>query len=295
MFAGGVYMLDMMKPLARFGPVVVPDLPGCVITGVTETPSSAAARVPANARFLRAFLARLGVRDVVLHGWSMGSVIALRYAAGRVVHGDDGVRLRGLVLATPPLPVPLSAAGRLAWGTLGRLACDVFPPLAHAAATLMTPRLATAVIDHLERRRHWFPVVNDVEGISDETIAWWFDFYRAACAHPRVYAYAADALASIGRSMYVDQRDLLQAMMAVREPVLLYSGATDPLISQASIDQALRMRPDWFSHVVHDAGHGIPAQRPEEYAEVVGRWLADNVMGAVRRDSAGVSSGHRWM
>src|SRR5262249_9188590 len=71
--------LDTIEPLTTSGRVIAPDMPG-TLTGHTSSPHRSAARAEINARFLRAFTATLGLRDVVAHGWSMGGLVALLFA-----------------------------------------------------------------------------------------------------------------------------------------------------------------------------------------------------------------------
>ena len=59
--------LDTIRPLAACGRVIAPDMPG-TLAGHTASPHRSAARAQINARFLRAFTAALGLRDVVARG-----------------------------------------------------------------------------------------------------------------------------------------------------------------------------------------------------------------------------------
>jgi pimeloyl-ACP methyl ester carboxylesterase len=65
--------LDVIPPLSRLGPVIVPDLPG-TLAGHTGSPTRLGPRAETNARFLRAFLRTLDVDRVIIHGWSMGGL-----------------------------------------------------------------------------------------------------------------------------------------------------------------------------------------------------------------------------
>jgi pimeloyl-ACP methyl ester carboxylesterase len=59
--------LDTIRPLTAHGRVIASDLPG-TLAGHTASPRRRAPRAENNARFLRAFTATLGLRDVVAHG-----------------------------------------------------------------------------------------------------------------------------------------------------------------------------------------------------------------------------------
>ena len=60
---------------------------------------------------------------MVVHGWSMGGLVSVLFAAGA-----PG-RVQRLVLVSPTLPGPMSPLGRLGWQTIGRLALPDLPPV----------------------------------------------------------------------------------------------------------------------------------------------------------------------
>lgn len=129
MTAAGSFWLDLIRPLAAYGPVVAPDLPGTVF-GDTEAPSVNTARLAPSARFLRAFAGALNLHRLVVHGWSMGGPIALRFAALAPELAER------VVLTCPPLPMPLTPLQRLGWQTFGRGAVTLGPVLARALVRL---------------------------------------------------------------------------------------------------------------------------------------------------------------
>ncbi|WP_062437709.1 alpha/beta fold hydrolase [Herbidospora daliensis] len=78
--AGGASMwLDLIGPLSALGRVVAPDLPG-TLPGHTGAPHVRAAGTRPDARFLHAFADRLEITGAVVHGWSMGGLVALLFA-----------------------------------------------------------------------------------------------------------------------------------------------------------------------------------------------------------------------
>lgn len=272
MAAGGVLMLDLIRPLSGYGPVVAPDLPGSIF-GQTDTPRHGAGRVEINARFMRAFTATLGLDRVVVHGWSMGAAVALRFAA------ETPDRVVAAVLACPPLPMPLTPAERLGWQTLGRLALAGGPVVARGLARLAGRRTIEAKLGYLEGR----PVPSlfsglggDISRIPPETLAVWREQIAEVRHHPETLGYAATAFASAVSGIYVDRSATWSAIDRVAAPVLLLWGPEDPLIIRPMIDDVLARRPDWHLHVLTGAGHGAPAERPDEYLEAVDRWLTDN-------------------
>lgn len=269
-------MLDLIRPLSTYGPVVAPDLPGSIF-GQTDTPIPTAGRIEPNARFVSAFTATLGLDRVVVHGWSMGALVALRFAA------DAPNRVVAAVLACPPLPIPLTRTERLAWQTLGRLVLAVGPVLAVGLARLAGRRMIEANLAYLDGK----PVPSVFSGLGmdislfpPETMAVWREQMAEVRDHPETLGYAATAFASVVSGICVDQLKTRSAIDHVAAPVLLLWGSEDPLMIRPMIEDALARRPDWHLHVLAGAGHGAPAERPEEYVDAVGRWLTDDVSTA---------------
>lgn len=261
-------LLDLIAPLRTLGPVIAPDLPGSLF-GHTGSPHPRAAKAVPNARFLKAFTARLGVQDVVVHGWSMGALVAVLFAdsaAERVGH---------LVLAAPALPGPLPAGEALFWRTLGRLGLSVGSPAARAVLRLTGRRLLglklRTVTDSAGRPGgHAFG--GDVSWLSPEMIALLSAEVRGA--QPQRLGDAVTAFASVMSALFIDQRPVHQAVAAVNVPVLLLWGDHDVLIGRSTIDDLVRRRPDWESRVFASVGHLLPLEAPSGYVEAVGEWLA---------------------
>ena len=68
--------IDLVPHLRQFGPVISVDLPG-TITGHTGAPYRRGPRADLDARFVSAFVRQLRLESqVVLHGWSMGGLVA---------------------------------------------------------------------------------------------------------------------------------------------------------------------------------------------------------------------------
>ncbi len=143
--------IDLVPHLRQLGPVISVDLPG-TITGHTGAPHRYGPRAHLDARFVLAFVRQLRLeRQVVLHGWSTGGLVAA-LAAGMMPN-----ETRGVVLMAPALPWRLtSPAERLAWQTLGRLAVAAGPP-----ALRITMRLAGKYI--LDAKRN---AIRDAGAVS---------------------------------------------------------------------------------------------------------------------------------
>ncbi|MQA10570.1 MAG: alpha/beta fold hydrolase [Pseudonocardiaceae bacterium] len=269
--AGGTFLLDLIRPLTAYGDVIAPDLPGSIF-GHTGTPRVNAPRVEPNARFLRAFTDTLGLDRVILHGWSLGGAVALRFAAA-----TD--RVERLVLANPPLPARLTAAQWVGWQTLGRLAIAVGPAAARGLLRFWGRRAIDQKLRILER---FDPSELDTMGgdpsrIAPENIELWTDQLAELRSDPSKMAYAATAFGSVVSGIFVNRRPVFDAIDRITAPVLLLWGAEDPLVERQAVDQVLARRPDWHLHVFASAGHAAPLEVPEEYVDVVGRWLGHGV------------------
>jgi pimeloyl-ACP methyl ester carboxylesterase len=262
--------LDTMRPLAAHGRVIAPDLPG-TLAGHTASPHRSAARAEINARFLRAFTATLGLRDFVAHGWSMGGLVALLFA------DLAPERVGGLVLVAPALPGPLSAAQALGWQTLGRLTVSAGPPVLRGLL-----RLTGRGLLELKTRRHATPEAlsasdlaylgGDPSRLSHDITALWAEELDGIRARPDRLPDAVTAFGSAVSAMYVKRRPVREAIDRVPVPTLLLWGDQDPLIGRPVIDNLTARRPDWSLHVFDSAGHLLPLEVANAYADVIGGW-----------------------
>lgn len=262
--------LDTIRPLTAHGRVIAPDLPG-TLAGHTASPRRSAPRAENNARFLRAFTATLGLRDVVAHGWSMGGLVALLFA------DLAPKRVGGLVLVAPPLPGPLSAAQVLGWQTLGRLTVSAGPPVLRGLVRLTGRRLL-----ELKTRRYATPealaaselatVGGDPSRLSHDITALWAEELDLIRARPDRWPDAVTAFASAVSAIYVKRRPVWNAIDRVAVPALLLWGDQDRLIGRPVIDDLAARRPDWSVHVFESVGHLLPLEVASAYADVAGEW-----------------------
>lgn len=265
--AAGTFWLDLMGPLRRYGNVLAPDLPG-TLCGHTATPSVRAACIGPNARFLRAFASAVGVDRVVVHGWSMGGLVAMRFAA---IAPD---RIRGLVVANSALPGPLSVGQRLGWQTLGRLALTVGPVLARALVRLWGRRAIDWKLAYLQGLTPSPAALGgDPSRITAENMALWRDQLAELRTNPNAMGLAVTAFASVVWEIFVDQRPTLAAIDRITAPTLLLWGEEDPLVERATVDRVMARRPDWTLHGIAGAGHVAPLEVPDRYVDAVGQWL----------------------
>lgn len=275
MASGAMMWLDVIRPLTAHGPVIAPDLPGGLIGG-TSAPHWTAVRAQPAARFLRALSVTLRLDPVVAHGWSMGGLVALRFAD---IAPD---RVQRLVLANPTLPGPLTTAQRIGWQTVGRLANGGGPALARGLVQVWGRRVIDAKLRYItEPEGLWARHVVETSGgdparLSPENISLWTEQLHELQSEPQRMGAAATAWASAVSAMFIDRRPALQAIDRLAAPALLVAGGQDPLIGRPVIDYVLARRPDWKLHTFGDAGHLAPLELPDAYADVVGRWLADS-------------------
>jgi len=253
--------LDTIRPLTACGRVIAPDMPG-TLAGHTASPHRIAPRAEINARFLRAFTATLGLRDVVAHGWSMGGLVVLLFA------DLAPERVGRLVLVAPPLPGPLSAAQALGWQTLGRLIVAAGSPVLRGLLQLTGRRLL-----ELKKSRYDLAAYGgDPSRVSPDITALWAEEFDEMRARPDRLPDAVAAFASVVSALYINRRPVQEAIDRVAVPALLVWGDQDPLIGRPVIDDLAARRPDWSLHVFESVGHLLPVEVASAYADVVGEW-----------------------
>jgi pimeloyl-ACP methyl ester carboxylesterase len=223
-----------------------------------------------------AFVRHLRLEDqVVLHGWSMGGLVAV-LAAGLMPD-----KVRGVVLVAPALPWRLtSPVEALGWQTLGRLVVAAGPPTTRLVLRVAGRRLLDAKRTAITDAGAISPgraslVGGDPSRVSPAQVDLWVEGLDAAREHPERLAGTATAFATTTKTMFITQRSTNQALDAVRVPVLVLWGTDDPLVDATSLRQHAR-RPGWTPRPIDDAGHLLPVEAPERYVHAVGQWLADS-------------------
>jgi pimeloyl-ACP methyl ester carboxylesterase len=266
--------IDLAAHLRQLGPVVSVDLPG-TIAGHTGAPYRHGPRPEMDARFVAAFVRQLHLADhVVVHGWSMGALVA---ALAAELMPDT---VRGVVLVAPALPWRItSRVEAIGWQTLGRLGVAAGPPVTrlmmHMAGGRILNAKRAAITDAgaLARGRANLSG-GDPSRISPAQVGLWVEGLDAAREHPERLAGTAMAFASITRAMFITQKSTNQALDAVRAPVLVLWGTDDPLVDATSMLRHAR-RPGWTSRPIDGAGHLLPVEAPGRYVQAVAQWLAD--------------------
>jgi len=271
MAASATYWLDVLRPLTAYGPVIAPDLPG-TFTGRTGLPRPNAARADINARFVRALIATLGVDRVVVHGWSMGGLVALLFA------DLAPERVEQLILANPTLPGSLTTSQTIGWQTAGRLALAVGPPVIRRLLRSLGPQLLNVkerYADPEAGMASWLDIPGgDLSRLSPETVALLAEERDMVRSQPRQLSGAVTAFSSVVAAMYVDRGPAEKAIGRVVAPTLLLWGDRDLLIDRSVINRLTERRPDWDLHVFETVGHLLPLEVPAAYVDVVGQWLA---------------------
>ena len=176
--------IDLVPHLRQLGPVISVDLPG-TITGHTGAPYRRGPRADLDARFVSAFVRQLRLESqVVLHGWSMGGLVAA-LAAGMMPD-----KTRGVALVAPALPWRrTSPAESLGWQTLGRLAVAAGPPTTRIVLRLAGQRMLdakrTAIKDAGAVSGGRTGLIGGDPGrVSREQVDLWLDGLEAAREHP---------------------------------------------------------------------------------------------------------------
>lgn len=255
----GTNWLEVIAGLAATGPVVAPDLPGF---GRTEPPRPGASRIRANLGFLKAFIGHVGAQELVVHGNSMGGMLATLLAADR----PDVVR--ELILVDPALPGPRNQLNRLTKQTIRNFAPFAVPGLGrrvvgkmyaeNTAEQLFAENQAFVHADPTRVRRALREVGLENTGYGQRT------------------PWRLDGLVSAAESLItalVGPGGLNRAVDAVEARTLLLWGDQDQLVGRPVIDAALARRPDWDLHVFPGVGHVPMVEAADDYLEVVTGWL----------------------
>ena len=251
--------LEVMGGLARNGPVAAPDLPGF---GATAPPRGSAADVRANARFVPALCDALGWDRIVLHGNSMGGMIATLVAA----HRPDLVDR--LVLADPALPAARRDAHRIPPKVMTRFAPFVVPSvgrwvLGRAWERASIDELYADTIDLVyadpDRVR---PAIREV-AMDNLRLGRETDW--------RLPSFVAAARSVV--ALVVGRRTLTRAIDRIAAPTLVVWGSEDQLVSRPVIDELRRRRPDFAIRVLDGIGHAPMLEAPDRYLDEITTWM----------------------
>ena len=250
--------LEVLPRLAEDRPVLAMDLPGF---GRTEPPRQEAARVGANARFLRALLDEVGWDEVEVHGNSMGGLLSVMFAA------REPGRVAQLVLVSPALTAARRDMTQLNSQTFTQFAPFLLQGLGgmllKRAYTRLTPE---QLYDQAAEYLHGDParVSPEIAAVILENV----QFGRDTAWRLPSFAVAAN---SVVRAV-TTRRQLERAVEAVATPTLVVWGDRDKLIGRPVIDRVQHLRPDWRIEVLEGVGHVAMLEVPDRYLEVVDAW-----------------------
>src|SRR5262249_15666903 len=275
--------VERTRRVAAGGRVSAPDLRG-TLAGHTASPHRSAARAEINARFLRAFTATLGLRDVVAHGWSMGGLVALLFA------DLAPERVGGLVLVAPALPRPLAGAQGLGGPTPGPLRVAAGSPVLRGLLRLTGRRLL-----ELKKRRYDLATFGgDPSRLSHDITALWAEELDEIRARPDRLPDAVTAFfGSAVFALYIRRRPVREAIDRVAVPTLLLWGDQAPLSGRPVIADLPARRADWSLHVFESVGHLLPVEVADAYADVFAEWWRQ-VASPRRRPAARPRRGAPW-
>lgn len=257
---------EVMLPLAANGPVVAVDLPGF---GHTPVPDGGSARIRANVKFIPALIDALGWDRVVLHGNSMGGMIATMVAARWPDH------VAALILADPALPPAPRHRFRVSGTALLVVGPLLLPGASRAFGIAMTNLAEVGGDPHTDRMLEI--AVADPSRIRPAMLSLLAHDMDAADG-----AAFARGLVEAGRSLvdlYLDGRELGRAIDQIDAPTLLVWGDADRLVGRTSLDAVVARREDWTVHVLRGVGHVPMMEAPDDYVTAV----LDH-LGAQRRD-----------
>ena len=268
---GATNWFDVMPDLGADRAVIAMDLPGF---GRTVPPRTSAARVRANARFLPALLDALGIERVILHGNSMGGLIAVLAAP---LMTD---RIESVVLVAPALPSARSDLTHLNPDMLKRFAPMAIPGVGTTLLRTMWSRLDVDRLIEDATAMNW----HDAARIRPEVAALMRENMTFAKQQPWRVESLGYATESLVTSLLAG-REVTEAIMGMTHRALVVWGDGDRLVSRLVIEHLVELRPDWRVAVLPEVGHVPQMEAPDRYVAAVGRWLADGHVGADAGDA----------
>jgi pimeloyl-ACP methyl ester carboxylesterase len=258
--------LDVAPALAARNHVFALDLIGFGLT----PPAGRGFDLETNLRLLDAFLSNVVEEPATLAGNSMGGLLSMLEAARRPE------RVRALVLVNPALPSPVGIRlDRIVWGFF---------------FAFLVPRTGERWLRRRRARlgaegtvREVLELVDlPVEKMKPETYEEHVRLVKERSAMP----WAERALIEAARSLLVflaRPRRLYRVLDSIVAPALLIHGHNDRLVPMASAHAMHRARPDWTFRDLHGIGHVPMLEAPQEFVEMVQRWLDDNLQEAKER------------
>lgn len=222
--------------LARHHRVVVPDLVGFGATG--GAPPAAELRADAQADRLAASLDQLGVRAATLVGHDFGGPVALHLLDRRPELVGGLALLATNVFSDTPIPFPLVT---VTWPLIGGAASRLL--FSSLSLRLMTARMTGRPPVQLDRRSY--------VGHADQRRA--------------IRLLFTDALTNLAERY----QPFESIMRRTDVPAAVVWGSRDPFFPVLQAERTAAAFRHADLHVVADAGHALPEERPEEVAAVI--------------------------
>lgn len=256
MGSGAWSWMDVIGPLSATGSVIAPDLPG---SGRSRPIRRGATDISASVAFVDRFTAALGVERVVVHGHSMGGLVAGLFG------GRSPDRVERLVLTSAPLPgLPDPPRYPGAW----RVGFGAARPIADILVAAGFRLKADAWQRWIEVRDS-SRLGTDLSRISPELLGLATEEIGRLVLPWRVEG-AVDAAISVLRALTVDEARTREGLAGIRAPTLLLWGADDRVIPRRLVDEVEAAHPEWDSRTLDDIGHLLPWESPELYVELAG-------------------------
>jgi esterase len=211
--------------------------------GDSDDPADRDYRVASMAADLAAFADGLGLGSFHLCGLSMGGRVAITYAS------EHAARLNRLVIVDigPDIaPAGLARVRGMMAGSPERFASDAE---AVALVRRANPLYAEAELQHR--------VAHGLRRLPDGGFAWKY----------------AKGLRDMMREGRHDVVDLWEALGRIRCPVLLVRGTESDILSTEVAKRMLTALPDGHYAEVSGAGHSVPGDQPDAFAQVVRAFL----------------------
>jgi len=263
MGSGAWSWMDVIGPLSAKGSVIAPDLPG---SGRSRPIRRGSGTALAGAQFLDDFTRSLGFEHVVVHGHSMGGLVASLFAS-RVPD-----RVERLVLTSAPLPgLPDPPRFPGAWRVGLRVARPMADVLVGAGVRLKGDawRRWADGRDSAGLESAMARGGTDVSRISPELLSLVAEEIGRLKLSWRVEG-SVDAALSVVRALTVDEAGTREALDSIMAPTLLLWGADDRVIPQRLIDEVEAAHPSWGSRTIDGIGHLLPWESPELYVDLAG-------------------------
>jgi len=249
-------------PLTEFGSVRAIDL-----IGFGDTPPEGRSfGISAQRDLVIAYLRAHAERPAILVGNSMGGLISMLVARSAPELVDR------LVLVDPALPV---VRPRIDAGMLRRLALPLVPGIGPRSAR-DDYRAALANPGHLVDNVLELLCVDPTRVRTEDR-----DALVAMARRRAEMPWAADALVDASRSIFtivVRGRTFARRVRSITNPALVVHGDRDRLVDVASARWLVQQRPDWRLEVFEGVGHVPQLEVPQQFLDVVGRWLAEPVV-----------------